>query len=179
MAAGDTRSVGSWSELTPRLARKAAHPHRSTRMAERRRYSKAEKARAVGLAIVTNTDSAAHQLGIPPTTLAYWMDRPEFVELRNRTRDQVAEEMWTAIQVGVREVVAGLAGDAPLRDKSIALGILYDKHALMTGMATARTESRDLTGMLSDADIIDALRDAERLATAGRVAAPSPGETEG
>lgn len=141
-------------------------------MAERRRYTKTQKAHAVSLALLTSVEAAAEAEGIPRTTLDYWMDRPEFVGLRSKTRDQVADEMWTAVQVGLREVVKGLAGDAPLRDKSVALGILYDKHALLTGMATSRAESRDLTGTLSDADIIAALREAER-ATAESGVAPS------
>jgi hypothetical protein len=148
-------------------------------MAERRRYTKAEKARAVGLAVVTSTQAAAEAEGIPRKTLAYWMDDPRFAELRHRTRDQVAAEMWSAIQIGIAEIAKGIVGDAPLRDKVIAVGVLYDKHALLTGMATARTESRDLTGTLSDADIIDALREAERAATAERTAAPVAVEAEG
>jgi transposase-like protein len=114
-------------------------------MAERRRYTKSQKAHAVSLALLTSVEAAAEAEGVPRTTLDYWMDRPEFVELRNKTRDAVADEMWTAVQVGLREVVKGLSGDAPLRDKSVALGILYDKHALLTGAATSRSESRDLT----------------------------------
>jgi ribosomal protein S28E/S33 len=87
--------------------------------------------------------------------------------------------MWTAIQIGIQEIAKDIVGDAPLRDKVVAVGVLYDKHALLTGMATARTESRDLTGTISDADIIIALREAERSATAGRTAAPTPSEAEG
>jgi ribosomal protein S28E/S33 len=148
-------------------------------MAERRRYTKAQKARAVGLAVVTSIEAAAETEGIPTRTLGYWMDRPEFAELRLRTRDHVAAEMWTAIQIGIQEIAKDIVGDAPLRDKVVAVGVLYDKHALLTGMATARTESRDLTGTISDADIIIALREAERSATAGRTAAPTPSEAEG
>lgn len=103
-------------------------------------------------------------MGIPRTTLAYWMDDPQFVALRQKTRDQVAEEMWTAIQVGVHEVAKGLLGEAPLRDKATAVGILYDKHALLTGGATGRTEARDITGSLSDNDLISAIREADRIA---------------
>jgi len=142
----------------------------------RRRYTAKERATAAGIAVVEGLTIAHEKTGIPLTTIDYWMDRPEFVELRTKTRDQVADQMWAGIQVGLREVVAGLSGDAPLRDKSVALGILYDKHALLTGGATARSESRDISGTLSDADVIDAIRAAEDYARAGSGGTPQEAE---
>jgi len=140
-------------------------------MTQRRRYSREQKAKAVGLAMTTSTEAAAEAAGVPRSTLRYWIEEtPGFAELRLKTRDAVADEMWVGIQVGLREVVKGLSGDAPLRDKSVALGILYDKHALLTGMATSRSESRDITGTLSDADLAEIVREADRLTSAGRVA---------
>lgn len=132
----------------------------------RRRYTKAQKAEAVAAATMSSAEAAAESLGIPRRTIGYWQSLPEFAELRQKTRDGVADQFWVGIQVGLEQVVAGLKGDAPLRDKATALGILYDKHALLTGGATGRTESRDLTGTLADADILDALRAAHE-ATAG------------
>jgi hypothetical protein len=149
-------------------------------MAERRRYSKTQKAEAVGLALVHGVTETERRIGIPKETIQYWTERPEFAHLRTTARDAVADQFWVAIQVGLRAVVSGLDDpDVPLRDKQQALATLYDRHALLTGMATSRTESRDLTGTLSDADIIDALREAERAATAGRTAAPVAVEAEG
>lgn len=139
-------------------------------MAEHRRYTKSEKVAAVGQAVMQGQREAAERLGIPETTLAYWMHHPEFVALRSKTRDDVADELWATIQIGIREVAKGIVGDAPLRDKATALGILYDKHALLTGGATNRTEARDLTGTLADIDIVSAIREAEHLATGSRAA---------
>lgn len=133
----------------------------------RRRYTKREKAQAVAAATLTSTEAAAESTGIPRTTIQYWMDQPEFVELRQKTREQVADEMWAGIQVGVREVVKGLTGDAPLKDKATAVGILYDKHALLTGGATGRTESRELND-LPDSTYVEALRAARDLTRVGR-----------
>jgi transposase-like protein len=132
----------------------------------RRRYSKSEKAHAVGLALVEGVTETERQTGIPKSTVFQWMHADEYEHLRTKTRDQVADEMWTAIQIGVREVVKGLAGEAPLRDKSVALGILYDKHALLTGGATSRSETRSLED-ISDADLVNAIREAERIAGSG------------
>src|SRR5688500_17942752 len=132
-------------------------------MGTHRRYTKAQKAEAVATATMTSAEAASDTLGIPQNTIRYWLDKPEFAELRTKTRDAVADEFWTAIQIGLEEVANGLRGDAPFRDKAVALGILYDKHALLTGGATGRTESRDLTGTISDGDIIAAVREAEAL----------------
>lgn len=144
-------------------------------MAPRRRYTKDQKARAVAAATLSSAEAASEALGIPRRTIGYWLDSEEFAELRHKGRDQVADQMWAAIQVGVEEVTRGLRdSETPLSAKSVALGILYDKHALLTGGATGRTESRDLTGTLADADIIDAVRTAEAIAAGG----PDRGEAE-
>jgi hypothetical protein len=137
----------------------------------RARYTKAQKAQAVGQALATSGKAASEALGIPMTTISYWMHHPDFVELRNKAREDVADEMWVTIQIGVREVARAFPDPtATLRDKALALGILYDKHALLTGAATSRTESRDLTGTLSDAELLAAIREAERIT--GEAGAP-------
>ena len=131
-------------------------------MSERRHYSETEKATAVGLAVLEGQRGASRATGIPVTTIHQWFNSPEYEQLRMQTRDQVAEKMWATIQLGLSAVADGLQNPkAPLRDKATAFGILYDKYALLTGAATARTESRDLTGTLSDADLIAALRTAD------------------
>jgi hypothetical protein len=139
----------------------------------RRTYSRAEKAKAVGLAVVEGVTKAAEATGIPNQRVSDWL--AEFDpsgEMRAKSRDAVAEQMWAVIQIGVQEVFKGIQGDAPLRDKVVAVGVLYDKFALLTGAATSRTESRDLTGTLSDAELIAAVREAERLT--GEAGAPAP-----
>lgn len=94
---------------------------------------------------MSSAEAASEKLGIPRRTLGYWMHRPEYAELRLKTRDGVADMFWTAIQIGVDQVAQGLLGDAPLRDKATALGILYDKHALLSGEVTSRSEHIDIT----------------------------------
>lgn len=150
-------------------------------MPTHRRYTKAEKADAVAAATLSSTEAAAEKTGIPRTTIAYWLDRPEFVALRQKTRDEVGERLWSAIQLGIDEVAKGLRSDAPLRDKATAVGILYDKHALLTGGATARSENRDITGSLSDGDVATALRYASDLVGAGtgRTETPAEAPSEG
>lgn len=139
-------------------------------MAARRRYTAKQRAVAVGIAALSNVEAAAAETGIPRTTIDYWMDKPEFVGLRNKTRDQVADEFWSTIQLGVKRIAALIPETDDLQKVSVATGILYDKHALLTGGATGRTESRDLTGTLSDREVIAAVAEADALASGSGVA---------
>jgi hypothetical protein len=141
-----------------------------------RRYTKNQKAEAVAKATMEGAEAAAESTGIPRTTILYWLDKPEFVALRQKSRDEVAERMWSVIQLGVDEIAKGIQGDAPLRDKATAVGILYDKHALLTGGATGRTESRDITGTLSDLEVALHIRAANDLVATGAGGTPPPAE---
>ena len=145
-----------------------------------RSYTQTEKAHAVATATLTSTKRASRELGIPNTTIKGWVKDPRFAGLQNETREAVVDELWVAIQVGIREVAMGLTSpEASLKDKAVALGILYDKHALLTGGATARSEARDITGTLSDADLIAAVREAERITGEGGAAPTTEGTPEG
>ena len=108
------------------------------------------RANAVGIALVSGQSEAARQTAIPRKTIADWMVSPEFATLRARTREEVAELFWVVVQEGVQEVRKGLNSEEPLRDKAQAIGILYDRYALLSGQATSRTEHRDLTASLDD-----------------------------
>jgi hypothetical protein len=46
-------------------------------------------------------------------------------------------------------VIREFDGNAPLRDKAIAVGVLFDKLALMRGEATSRSESKDISDDIS------------------------------
>ena len=144
-------------------------------MATRRRYTKREKAGAVAAATMTSTEAASESTGIPQSTIRYWMDKPEFAELRNKTRDGVAEEFWTAVQVGLHRIADLIPQTEDLQKVATAVGILYDKHALLTGGATGRTESRALND-LPDSSYVEAIREAHRL-TVG-AGTPVPAEDE-
>ena len=131
----------------------------------RSRYTKADKAKVVALAEMKGQTVAAEETGIPLTTINQWYHKPEYVEMRTKTREDVAEQFWQAIQIGLRAVVAGIE-DGKLSEKAIALGVLYDKYALMTGGATGRTENRELDD-LPDSTYVEALREWQRLARPG------------
>jgi hypothetical protein len=149
--------------------------------AQRRRYTAKERAKATGIAAAEGVTAAERATGIPKQTIQYWTTKPDFVRLRTTAREMVADQFWVGIQVGLEQVIEGLRSDVPLKEKAVALATLYDRHALLTGGATARSESRDITGSLSDTDVLTAIRAAEDYARTGHsgTAETAPGAPEG
>lgn len=132
-------------------------------MTERRRYTKRQKVTAVIAAEMTSMTAAAEQTGIPRTTLIHWMNDPEMVELRQKTREERAEFADAMSVLVLSEIKRRLPEFEP-RDLSTLYGILTDKGQLLGGHATARTETRDLTDGLDD-DELERLREGiDRLA---------------
>lgn len=128
-------------------------------MATRRRYTKPQKAEAVGLAAMVGVSEAERLSGIPKTTIQYWMESPDFVQLRTRAQDEFILDMWVGLQIGATEIVKGfLDPNTPLRDKAAAWKEVGERYALMTGQATARTEHVDST---DTPRVSEAIREAE------------------
>ena len=84
--------------------------------------------------------AAARATGIPENTIREWVGRPEFVELRERTKDAVAEEWWAGVQHGFRRVIEAFDEEADVQKKATAAAILFDKIALLRGDVTSRSE---------------------------------------
>lgn len=132
-------------------------------MATHRRYTKRQKAEAVGLAVVEGQTAASEKTGIPLTTINAWWHKPEFVELRTKSDPDVAADMWAVVQLGVRRIAELIPQTEDIAKVAIATGTLYDKHALLTGDVTTRSEHRDISD--PDETGVDALE--------GRLAWPS------
>ena len=140
-------------------------------MAPRRRYTKREKVAAVLAADASSTLAAAEATGIPESTLRYWLDRPEFANLRDNAREGIAEDALMVARLAWKKLGQAIAdGTLEPRDLVIATGMATDKSQLLNGGATARTEARDLTGTLSDGDVRDLIRTADEIASGGRTA---------
>lgn len=131
-------------------------------------YTKRQKMTAVIAAEMTSQVEAAANTGIPRTTIEYWMDQPEFVILRQKTREDLAAESQTLAHKVLGEIKRRLPEFEP-RDLSVLYGILTDKAQLLSGAATSRVESKDITDELTD-DERDVLRLAIREAVAAREA---------
>jgi hypothetical protein len=118
-------------------------------MAERRRYTKRTRVTTVMAAEMTSIPAAAESSGIPENTIRYWMDTPEMVELRAKTREDLADESKALAHKALGEIQRRL-GEFEPRDLTVLYGVLTDKSQLLSGHATGRTEHRDLTGGLED-----------------------------
>lgn len=114
-------------------------------MSGTRAHSDTEKAEAVGLALVRGTKAAAEATGVSQRSVQRWVDDPAMARLVAETNENVRGHLWAGLQLGLESVLGALDGDAPLRDRAVAFGVLFDKWALMSGEATSRTESKDIS----------------------------------
>lgn len=137
-------------------------------MAPRRRYTTKQKLAAVVAAEMGGLTVAAEQIGIPKSTLKYWMDSPAFAQFRTKTRDDLQDEVGVVSHLAWQRIAESLqAGTMEPRDALFAAEKATSLLLLMSGAATARTETRDISGTLSDLDITAAIRAAEDLIGAG------------
>ena len=144
------------------------------------RRPKRVKLAAVMAAEMSGVTAASEQTGIPATTISYWMHRPEFAEIRSKTREDLADEIKTVAHLAWKRIGEALAdGELEPRDAIFAAEKATSLQILMTGGATARSEVRDITGTLADADVIEAIRAAEQAAAGGGAEAESPDPPEG
>jgi hypothetical protein len=105
---------------------------------------------------------------MPRKTVATWMDRPEYAELRRKTREDMADEMRVIAYLALEQITLRI-GDFEPRDLSILLGIAIDKSQLLAGQATERTETLEVPAF-SDQErelLADAIH--RELATRGEV----------
>lgn len=139
-------------------------------MSERRRYTKPQKLAAVLAAEVAGVTQAAEQTGIPHQTISYWLERPEFSEYRRKAREDMQEEVGVVAHLAWQRVAEALrAGTLEPRDALFAADKATTLYQLVSGAATSRTESRDITDDLTD-DEKDVLRRAIREAVEAREA---------
>lgn len=117
-----------------------------------------ERVAAVSLALVEGSAEASRKTGVPERTIQEWANRPEFAELRARTKEQVAEEWWAGVQLAFRRSLELLATTDDAVKAATAGAIIFDKLALSRGEVTSRTENRTWTDGL-DPDKQRRLRD--------------------
>lgn len=117
---------------------------------------------------LSSTLAAAEKTGIPRKTIAYWLERPEFAELRQKTREDAAAGFGVLMHKAQDRLVE-LVPSMEARDLIVLLGVATDKAQLLSGQATQRTENRDLVEDLKDHER-EALREAIDKELASRAA---------
>lgn len=134
----------------------AVAPLRSLMRGKKRPLS--ERTAALAVVAVEGIPAASERTGIPQTTIREWLDDPEFVELRQRTKELATEEWWGIVQDAFRRSRELLKQtDDPVK-AATAGAIVFDKMALASGDVTARTDVRAWTDGL-DPDKQRRLRD--------------------
>lgn len=127
-------------------------------MAQKRRYSQRQKVAAVTAAAASSVLAAAQESGIPARTIGYWMEQPEFAEIRQRTREDLAEEFRVLAHKATARLI-DLLPSMEARDVAVVASMSTDKSQLLSGGATIRSEHRDITATLDDHER-ELLRDA-------------------
>lgn len=144
---------------------------------KQRRYTKRQKLATVMAVEMSSLTETAETTGIPKSTIAYWLDDPELAAIRTKTREDLAEDIKVVAHLAWQRVAQALrSGEMEPRDATFAAEKATSLQILMTGGATARTELRDITGTLDDADVIEALRAADDYTRSGAGGTPQEAE---
>ncbi len=133
---------------------------------ERKRYTKRQKISAVVAAELTSNLAVQDATGISEANIRRWRDDPEMAKYVDKTRDELSEGAQMLAHRALEQIVSKLPDFEP-RDLVTLFGVMVDKAQLLSGAATSRTELRDISGSLTDADVLEALRAAEDYARAG------------
>jgi hypothetical protein len=107
------------------------------------------KLSAVLAADMVGVVAASKQTGIPASSIEVWLNKPEYAEFRTKTREDLAEEVRVAAHLAWRRVSDTMASMEP-RDAIFAAEKASTILQLLSGEATTRTESRDITADLPD-----------------------------
>ena len=101
-----------------------------------------QRARAVGIAAIAGFAEASRQTGISESAVRAWYEKPEYAELRDRTKEIATTEWWAGVQLAFRRSVELLdRTDDPVK-AATAGAIMFDKMALSRGEVTSRSENR-------------------------------------
>ena len=114
-----------------------------------RRYTRKDKVAAVTAAAASSVLAAAEASGIPATTIDYWMHQPEFVKIRDRTREELADEFKVLAHAAAKRLIE-MVPTMEARDLVVLASMSVDKSQLLKGEATSRSEHKDITADLDD-----------------------------
>ena len=149
-------------------------------MPRTRNYPRKTKLTALVAADMMTVEGAATATGIPARTIYRWRADPAMSEFVTQTREALADDIQAVAALAWSHLAERIrAGNIDTRDLIMAAGVAIDKSQLLNGGATSRTEARDITGTLSDLDVIGAIREANALATAGRASEAPEDPPEG
>jgi hypothetical protein len=116
-----------------------------------RRYTRQQRTNAVIAAEMTSLTAVHEASGIPKQTLSDWMRDTDGIQLRTKTREEMAADALTLAHLAYRALTKKIiAGEMEGRDLVTAYGVAIDKGQLLSGAATERTEHRELLADFDD-----------------------------
>jgi hypothetical protein len=111
----------------------------------KRHYTEAERMAGVALAATVGPLRASQELGIPMTTVAYWMHRPSSSPIIAAAEANIADRLEAAASIALEAVTEGLRDPkARLGDRARALEVLATQANLAAGRATAISSNVNL-----------------------------------
>lgn len=141
-------------------------------METRKGRTRATKLTAVLASDMTSTLAASQAMGIPESTLRHWRDDPDMARYRVKAREDLLPDIQVLAAVAMDKLIEAVrAGKVDPRDLITAMGVALDKAQLLSGGATHRVESRDITDVFDD-------HETRRIVAAAQeyVAGDGPGE---
>lgn len=93
--------------------------------------------------------AASEQTGIPRKTIEYWLDKPEFATLRQKSAEDMAEQFRVAAQMALARLIE-LIPSMKAHDLVVLAGVATEKGQLLAGKATDRVENVSITDGLDD-----------------------------
>ena len=112
-------------------------------MSERRKYTRKQKLATIMAAEMVGVTEAAKVAGIPHANVSYWLHDPKYDEFRRKAREDLVEEVRVAAHLLWKRVVE-TADQMEPRDALFGAEKASTILQLLSGQATARTESREL-----------------------------------
>ena len=142
------------------------------------RHTERTKMTVVLASDMTSTKAVAEATGIARSTIIEWRKDPKYDTFRHNAREAMAEEASLVARMVWKKIAERIDEFEP-RELTPLAEMATKNSLLLNGDATARTESRDITGTVPDAELAAAIREAESIATGGRSPQAVEGAPEG
>ena len=97
-----------------------------------------------------SAESVADKLGVSQRSVERWKHNPELSAIVAKTREESADSIRAVASLAWAQLAQRVAdGTMDDRDLIILAGVATDKAQLLSGEATSRTETRDITADMS------------------------------
>ena len=142
------------------------------------RHNERTKMTVVLASDMTSTKAVAEATGIARSTIIEWRKDPKYDTFRHNAREAMAEEATLVARMVWKKIAERIDEYEP-RELTPLAEMATKNALLLNGDATARSENRDITGTISDAELVAAIREADRIASGAGVEEAPADEAQG